>query len=103
MKELELLVCPQTTRPCRHCSMERTTRPFTKITKNKTSGLYDPAGLGKTVIELGSFCNNDGNKYVSELEDCPALYKPEVRSVKVKAQPVWKIHMHKNKPQQSLF
>lgn len=65
--------CPMFGEACRHCSMEHTTRPFTKIVKDPNTKLFKPIGLGNTKVPLGEYCNNVG-AWVRDLHYCPARW-----------------------------
>jgi hypothetical protein len=61
---------------CRHCSLETTLRPYTRIDRNPVTGIYKPKGLGKTVVQLGAFCSNI-NKWVADMKVCPVRWMKE--------------------------
>ena len=59
---------------CQYLSQERTTRPFTKLVKNQTNGMYDPVGMGSRKVVLGLWCNNHilgETGWVEEMNVCP--------------------------------
>ena len=73
--ELMDTVCPKTGSPCRHCSTE-----VTRMIE-RTGDIV--SGIKRTVTEIpkGEFCNNDGKRFVQDLEACPvpaALAAPQV-------------------------
>lgn len=65
------LVCPLTKERCSHCSMETTTRAYTKVEVDPTTHLFKPVGQGRKKIELVEWCNNDGQHYCKDLAQCP--------------------------------
>lgn len=58
-------VCPKSGGPCRHCSQE-----VTRIIE-RTGDIV--SGIKRTVTEIpkGEFCNNDGKRFVRDLDVCP--------------------------------
>jgi hypothetical protein len=75
----KILTCPMFGDFCQYCSHETTARPYTKIEKNKNNGLYEPQGLGKSIVQLGAYCNN-ACEWVEKMCYCPSRW--------LKAQPV---------------
>jgi len=59
--------------PCRHCSVEHTTRPYTRIEKDAKTGLFKPVGMGRKTVEIGEFCN-DAGKLVERMCFCPLVW-----------------------------
>ena len=68
------IVCPMFGEPCRHCSVHTESRPYTKIKKSTVGKFYEPVGLGKTIVTIGEFCNNDGTHLVQDMHYCPARW-----------------------------
>jgi len=59
---------------CQYLSHEHTLRPYTKLVKNGTTGMYDPVGMGKKKVLLGDYCNNHSlsqTGWVEEMHWCP--------------------------------
>jgi hypothetical protein len=67
---LQLETCNMFMEKCRHCSREHTLRPYTKIEKDETTGLFKPVGLGSIRVDLGLYCN-DAGKWVDQMNVCP--------------------------------
>ena len=72
-------LCPKTGSPCRHCSAE-----VTRITE-RTGDIV--SGIKRTVTEIpkGEFCNNDGKRFVRDLDGCPV---PAARAVQADESPL---------------
>lgn len=68
-----LKICPMFGDQCWYCSHETTARLHTKIEKNNSNGLYEPKGLGRTIIELGAYCNN-ACEWIEKLHYCPSRW-----------------------------
>lgn len=68
-----LVVCPMFKEKCRHCSMEHTTRIFTKIEKDPSTKMFKPIGLGSISVPLGEYCNNIC-EWVRNLHYCPSRW-----------------------------
>jgi hypothetical protein len=69
--------CPMFNEKCNYCSMEMTTRSYTKIKLNSDLKLYEPIGIGRKKVELGYWCNNHPigkTGWVDEMHTCPALW-----------------------------
>ncbi|MDD1678019.1 MAG: hypothetical protein LUO93_02385 [Methanomicrobiales archaeon] len=60
-----MVTCPKTGGPCRHCSYE--------ILKTVTRTGDSVKGIRRTVNvqKLGVFCNNNGRKFVHQMNECP--------------------------------
>ncbi len=58
-------ICPKTGGPCRHCSVE--------VTRMTTRSGDIVSGIKRSVTEIsqGAFCNNDGRRFVRDLDSCP--------------------------------
>lgn len=67
-------VCPMFSEPCRHCSIIKEIRPYTKIKPSTVGKFFEPAGIGKTTVIIGEFCNNDGTNLVQDLQYCPSRW-----------------------------
>lgn len=70
---LEDDVCPMFGNPCRHLSIEKTSRPYTEIERDGRTGLYVPKGCGRKVVVVGEYCNASG-KYVRDMHYCEVKY-----------------------------
>jgi hypothetical protein len=66
-------ICPMFGNPCRHVSIERTSRPYTAIERDQRTGLYRPTGSGRKVVVLGEYCN-DAGMWVRDMHYCPVRY-----------------------------
>lgn len=66
-------MCSMYGTPCRHCSIDRSFRPHTKLVKDPVTKLYKPNGQGVTIVVLGEYCNNVG-EWVKDLHYCPARW-----------------------------
>ena len=69
----KILTCPMVGDECGYCSYETTARPYTKIEKNKSTGLYEPHGLGNSIVQLGAYCNN-ACEWVEKMHYCPSRW-----------------------------
>jgi hypothetical protein len=69
-KVLEFEICSMFGEHCRHCSREHSYRPYTKIEKDKTTGLFKPVGIGNMNVDLGLYCN-DAGEWVDRMNVCP--------------------------------
>jgi len=69
----KMLTCPMFNDECQYCSHEIASRPYTKIERNKSNGLYEPQGLGNSIVQLGAYCNN-ACKWVEKMHYCPSRW-----------------------------
>lgn len=79
MKSIVIETCPLTKDKCRHCSIQQTSRPFTKIEKDETEKQFKPVGTGSEKVNLGKYCNDAGN-YVKDMKVCPLTEAATVES-----------------------
>lgn len=61
-------------KPCFYCSIEKTTRPYTRIEKDTRTGLFKPVCLGRKTVERGEYCNN-ACEWVENLHYCPVKWE----------------------------
>ena len=79
-------VCPITDEGCRFLSMEWTSRIFTRIKKDATTGLFIPDKMGSRKVLLGQLCNNNyigKSGWVTEMTVCPAIEGKGAPPVKI--------------------
>ena len=79
-------VCPVTDEQCRFLSMEWTSRIFTRIKKDATTGLFIPDKMGSRKVLLGGLCNNHyigKSGWVTEMKSCPSMDGANAPPVKI--------------------
>jgi len=83
-------VCPMFGDVCGYHSKVYMTRPYTQIWKNPKTKMFEPAGLGRSIVDIDDFCNNHpigSSGRISEMHYCPkrwALYRGGVKVEKMK-------------------
>ena len=88
MKPVKYDTCPMTGEVCRHCSIERASGKVTLLKVDPYSGMLIKKGESFNVLEVGAWCNNDGNHWVADLKVCPMRLDVASRSPPPQ---VWKI------------
>jgi hypothetical protein len=80
--------CPTKGGPCRHCSIEKVSRPCTELLKDPRTGLFRAGARVLRMAELGAYCNNDGRHFVRDLASCPVPAAIAVPLVPVEISPL---------------
>jgi len=103
MIKTENLKCPMFGEPCRHCSHETTTHPYTVLEIDPKTNLYKPLRHERSVRQVGAYCNN-ACAWVDGMHYCPsrwALYRGKdkltVKPVVKKKKPSARIKICKTK------
>lgn len=75
--KLVVETCPMFNEKCRFCSIEYTTRSFTRVEKDPRTGLFKPIGQGTKRVEIGDYCNNHPighTGWIADMHVCPRRY-----------------------------
>jgi len=79
-------VCPVTDEQCRFLSMEWSSRIFTRIKKDPSTGLFIPDKMGSRKVLLGPYCSNHPLKqsgFIIEMKSCPSIDGKDAPAVKI--------------------